>query len=155
MGGVTGGSRFEGARLIIGEQEEETSYDARFLISTLLVYVAKSDGSISNLESNRMIDLLATQLHISTPEALDRLSAAIMALSNDAQIGTTLQNISQGLSVAEKHEVFEMILDIVAIDGTLATGEVRAIAFAGQILGLSLDNIHSALRSIILDQNTR
>jgi uncharacterized tellurite resistance protein B-like protein len=145
----------EGEGWIIGGQGKATSPDARFLVSTLLVYVAKSDGSISDIESNSMIDLLVTQLRISRPEALERLSRAIMVLSNDEEIGEKLRNISQGLSVAEKNEVFDMILDVVAVDEKLDPGEFRAIAFAGQILGLSLDNIHSALRSIILAQKTR
>ncbi len=152
MGSVAGASHFKGAQLIIGAEHEAETYDARFLISTLLVYVAKSDGSISALESNRMIDLLAAQLSIPTPEALDRLSGAIMSLSNDKEIATTLQQISQSLSDNEKKEIFAMMVEVVVIDETLEPGEIEAVTLAGQILGLSLDTIHADLRAILLAQ---
>ncbi|MBK6738461.1 MAG: hypothetical protein IPG64_11330 [Haliea sp.] len=37
----------------------------------LLVYVAKSDGEIPESESNRMIELLSTQMKIRSGEALE------------------------------------------------------------------------------------
>jgi uncharacterized tellurite resistance protein B-like protein len=144
---------FEGAQLIIGAQDKPESYDARFLISTLLVYVAKGDGSISNLESNKMIELLSSKMDIRSAEALDHLSSAILALSNDEDIGKTLQEISHGLSAAEKGEVFAMMLEVMGVDEDLDPGELRAIALAGQILGLSKDTIHSELRSIPSPRN--
>lgn len=140
---------FEGAQLIIGAQDKAESYDARFLISTLLVYVAKGDGSISDLESNKMIELLSSKMDIRSAEALDHLSSAILALSNDEDIGKTLQEISHGLSAAEKGEVFAMMLEVMAVDADLDPGEINAITLAGQILGLSQDTIHSELRSYI------
>lgn len=152
MAKFTNECHFEGAQLIIGVQDDAKSYDARFLISTLLVYVARSDGSISDVESNKMIDLLATQLGIPSPEALNRLSGAIMMLSNDADIVTTLQEISQGMTNTEKHDVFRMMLEVIAADDKLDSSEITAITFAGQILGLSLDTIHSVLRANFLAQ---
>jgi hypothetical protein len=87
-------------------------------------------------------------MDIRSAEALDHLSSAILALSNDEDIGKTLQEISHGLSAAEKGEVFTMMLEVMGVDEDLDPGELRAIALAGQILGLSKDRIHSELRSI-------
>jgi hypothetical protein len=47
--------RIEGADLVVGEAGETTNYDAKFLISVLLVYVAKGDGEIASTETDRMI----------------------------------------------------------------------------------------------------
>lgn len=137
--------------MILGEQEQAESYDARFLISTLLVSVAKGDGGISNLESDKMIDLLCARFDTRGPEALERLSSAIMALANDADITQKLQSISRGLSTDEKLEVLAMMLEVMVIDDVLDPGEIEAINLAGQILGLSQDDIHTAIRSISTD----
>lgn len=141
-------ARFEGSNLVVGLPEQAETYDARYLISTLLVYVAKSDGEISGQESNRMIDLLSTQMKIPGPEALERLRTAIMALSDDRDIVTRLQEIARGLSDDQKFEVLWMMLDVMVVDKQLQRSEIDAITLAGQILGLPLDTIHTQLRAI-------
>tara|TARA_R110002124_G_scaffold84872_2_gene220625 strand:- start:1258 stop:1716 length:459 start_codon:yes stop_codon:yes gene_type:complete len=141
-------ARFEGSNLVVGLPEQAETYDARYLISTLLVYVAKSDGDISDQESNRMIDLLSTQMKIPGPEALERLRTAIMALSDDRDIVTRLQEIARGLSDDQKFEVLWMMLDVMVVDKKLQRSEIDAITLAGQILGLPLDTIHTQLRAI-------
>lgn len=146
----TDDSRFEGAPPVSAQGGAEP-YDARSLISTLLVYVAKSDGEISEQESNRMIDLLSTQMDISRPEALERLRGAIMVLSDDENIMTRLQEVARGLSDEQKFEILWMMLDVMAVDNVMQRSESEAVAFAGQILGLPLDTIHAQLRAISAD----
>tara|TARA_R110002049_G_scaffold67693_4_gene175750 strand:- start:1405 stop:1860 length:456 start_codon:yes stop_codon:yes gene_type:complete len=147
----TDDSRFEGATPVSAKGGAE-SYDARSLISTLLVYVAKSDGEISEQESNRMIDLLCTQMDIPRPEALERLRDAIMVLSDDENIMTRLQDVARGLSDEQKFEILWMMLDIMSVDNVMQRSESEAVAFAGQILGLPLDTIHAQLRAISADK---
>ena len=147
MDDFTDQNHFEGAKLIVGAGEKSDSYDARSLISTLLIFVAKGDGSISNLESAKMIDLLSSKFGTRSPEALERLSSAIMELANDVDIVTRMRKIGRGLSTDEKHEVFTMVLEVAEVDENLDPGEIEAIEFAGQILGMSQDAIHSKLRS--------
>jgi uncharacterized tellurite resistance protein B-like protein len=139
-------AHFKGTQLVVGAHEDTETYDARFLISTLLVYVAKSDGRISDLESNTMLDMLISRMNIRGAEALERLSTAIMELSNDKDIAQTLQELGQSLSDDEKDEIFAMILDLVLVDEILDDGEVEAVKMAGQILGLPQNTIHSRLR---------
>jgi uncharacterized tellurite resistance protein B-like protein len=141
-------ARFEGSTLIVGGQEKGETYDARYLISTLLVYVAKSDGRISAPETNRMIDLLSTQLKIPGREALERLTNAVMELADDNDIASRLQGIAKGLSAEQKFEVLWMMMDVMAADDDQERAELDAVTLAGQILGLSLDTIHTQLRSI-------
>jgi uncharacterized tellurite resistance protein B-like protein len=145
-------ARFEGSNLVVGVQDQAEVYDARYLISTLLVYVAKSDGEISESESNRMIDLLSTEMKIPGGEALERLRAAIMALADDKDIVTRLQGIARGISDEQKFEILWMMMDVMAVDHRQDHSEQDAVTMAGQILGLSLDTIHAQLRSISPDQ---
>ncbi|MCB1687484.1 MAG: TerB family tellurite resistance protein [Halioglobus sp.] len=144
----TDDSRFEGSASVVGVRDQARPYDARDLISTLLVYVARSDGTISEQESNRMIDLLSTQMNIPGSEALERLRAAIISLSDDKHVLERLQEIAHGLSDEQKFEVLWMMLDIMVVDKQIEPSEKDAITLAGQILGLSLDTIHAQLRAV-------
>ncbi|MBK6511339.1 MAG: TerB family tellurite resistance protein [Haliea sp.] len=148
MRNSTDDARFEGSNLVVGVEEQAEVYDARYLISTLLVYVAKSDGEISESESNRMIELLSTQMKIRSGEALERLRVAIMALADEKDIVTRLQDIARGISDEQKFEILWMMMDVMAVDQHQDRSEQDAVTLAGQILGLSLDTIHTQLRSI-------
>ena len=141
-------ARFEGTRLFYPEGRETNTCDATFLISTLLVFVAKGDGSISELETGKMLDALASHLGAGNAEALQYLSSAVMTLANDKDIALKLRKIGRGLSPAEKEKVFDLMLEIAAVDEELDSGEAEAVKFAGQILGLSQDRIHAALRAL-------
>ena len=141
-------TRFEGAKLLYEEDGKTTACDATFLISTLLVFVAKGDGEISDVETGRMLDILTTRLGTGNAQALENLSSAIMTLANDKDIALKLRKIGQDLSREETERVFDLMLDIAIVDDQLDSGEVEAVKFAGQILGLSQDRIHSSLRAI-------
>jgi len=138
----------EGAQLVLGSQDTTETYDARYLISLLLVHIAKSDGGISEAESALMIELLSSQLKVSTSEALRRLTSAIMTLSNDVDIVARLQAIGRVMSHDEKCEVLRLMIQVMMADNHLARSEIDAILHSGQIIGLSLDTIHAELRTI-------
>ena len=76
------------------------------------------------------------------------MRTAIMALSDDRDIVTRLQEIARGLSDDQKFEVLWMMLDVMVVDKKLQRSEIDAITLAGQILGLPLDTIHTQLRAI-------
>jgi uncharacterized tellurite resistance protein B-like protein len=138
---------FEGAQLVVGAGEQARTYDARFLLASLLVYVAKGDGSISSIESQKMIELLASRLNIRSAEAMESLSSAVMTLADDHDIAQTLRKVSEGLSKGEKLEVFTMMLDVAAVDGKQDPGEIEAINVAARILGMPRAEVHTAYRS--------
>jgi uncharacterized tellurite resistance protein B-like protein len=140
--------RFDGSSLLHEEAGETNAFDASLLISTLLVFVAKGDGSISELETAKMLDMLTSYLEKGNAEAMQQLSTAAMTLANDKDIAVKLRDIARGLSVDETERVFDLVLDVAVVDDILDAGEIQAIKFAGQILGLSQDRIHSALRAL-------
>ena len=141
-------AQFQGARLVFGSGSERQSLDAAFLISSLLVSVAKGDGSISDVETARMLDAINSRLGTGNAEALRHLSSAVMSLANDDDIVLRLTRISHGLCREEREAIFSMVLEIALADGILDPGEAISINLAGQILGFSQDRIYSELRSI-------
>ena len=140
--------QFEGAELIINSGAEQSTIDARSLISTLLVYVAKSDGHLSSLETDRMIGILAAKYGDHGAAIMEQLSASIMALANDRDIARTLHEVASGLSDEERRDIFSLVLELAMVDDHLDSGEANAIKFAGQILGLSQNEIYSGLRTV-------
>ena len=138
---------FEGAKLVVGEEKAATVYDAKFLISILLVYVAKGDGEIDSSETDRMIDIITKRFDSSSAEAVDLLSNAVKTFTNGGDLLEKLRDISKGLSETECSAVFDMLLEVIMADGTLADGEVRTVEAAGKILGLSPDAIHTGIRA--------
>ena len=137
--------RFEGTQLVFNVDGIPETLDARGLISRLLVLVARGDGSISSLESNQMIDAVSSSCDIRSAEVLEQLSAAIMTAA-DADNVVYLRRIAEGLSLAEKSEIFSMAIDVAMVDDYMDPGELQALDLVGQILGLSQDTIHSQLR---------
>ena len=96
--------------------------------------------------------MLTSYLGEGNAEAMQQLSSAAMTLANDKDIAFKLREIALGLSEDEKDRVFNLVLDVAMVDDILDSGEIQAIKFAGQILGLSQDQIHSALRALAASQ---
>ena len=140
--------RFEGVQLVLPAEDEPESIDARFLISTLLVYVAKGDGDISSVESDRMIELLSSRYGERSSVIMEHLSSSVMALADRPNIAQTLNGVAKDLTLDEKYEIFLLAVDIAMADGILDQGETQAILFAGQILGLPQNTIYSEIRKI-------
>jgi uncharacterized tellurite resistance protein B-like protein len=139
--------RFEGAELVVGEGVDANTYDARFLISVLLVYVAKGDGEITSTETDRMIELMSKRFDATGAGAMGLLTDAVRSFTDDGSLVDKLRSISKGLTEVECNDIFGMLLEVIKADGELADGEVRTVEFAGKVLGLSSDAIHSGIRS--------
>jgi len=138
--------RFEGAELVVGHQDDATVYDAKFLISILLVYVAKGDGSIDSVETDHMIDIISNRFQASGAEAMGLLTEAVRTFTDGGNLVEKLRGISEGLSEQEREDIFDMLLDVIMADGEMAEGEMRTVEVAGRILGLSQDVIHAGIR---------
>jgi len=126
--------------------EQTDAQDKRFLVSALLVFVAKGDGNISDIESGRMIDLLADRLQLSNAEALESLSTVLNAMQDEDDIARRLRAIGTRLTDRQKRELFTMMLDVAAVDEVRDEGETQAINMGSRILGMSEDLIREACR---------
>jgi uncharacterized tellurite resistance protein B-like protein len=131
----------------VGTQANSADYATKFLVSTLLVYVAKGDGQIDSVETDRMIEIISTRFHSSGAETMGLLSDAVRAITDGGDLIGRLREISQGLAAAECRAIFDMLLDVIMADGELAAGEARTVEVAGKILGLSDDAIHAGIRA--------
>ena len=140
--------RFEGAQLVVGKQGNAAFYDAKFLISVLLVYVAKGDGHIDSAETNSMIDIISKRFDSSGAEAMGLLSDAVKTILDGGDLVGKLRQVSQGLSAEECSEVFALLLEVITADGELADGEARTAEVAGKILGLSTQTIQEKIRAV-------
>ena len=140
--------QFDGSKFITNTNSGNVSLDVTFLIASLLVYAAKGDGSISQPETDKMIETLCTRLGVGNAEAMDQLSTAVMHLADEGNLTLKLQQLTTGLSQDERESMLAMILEIVMVDGELDLGEYQVVVHTGQILGLSQDKVHSELRSI-------
>ena len=148
MDEIDNSTRIEGADLVVTKEGESTTYDAKFLISVLLVYVAKGDGEIQNSETDRMIDIISSRFDASGAEAMGLLTSALRTFTEGGDLVDQLQGISKGLNEKECGDIFNMLLEVIMADGDLADGEIRTAEFAGKILGLSQDAIHSGIRKV-------
>ncbi len=142
-----GEARFKGFQFVLGEKEDSASYDAKFLISILLVYVAKSDGNIDSVETNRMIDIVSRRFDSTGAEAMGLLTDAVKTFTEGGDLAGKLYEISQGLDEAERNDIFDMLFEVIMADDKFADGEARTVEAAGRILGLSEDEIHARIRS--------
>jgi uncharacterized tellurite resistance protein B-like protein len=122
------------------------SHEARFLVSALLLSVAKGNGVITTQESQTMVNLLSSHLGIDSSEALDDLSSMVSALAHDSNISQTLQEIGNRLSAQEKTEIFTMMLEVAGVDGKADIGELEAISAASRLLDMSSEAVHQAYR---------
>ena len=53
-----------------GNADASEPYDTQFLAATLLVFVAKGDGTISNMETNKMLSLVGDYFRIPSAASL-------------------------------------------------------------------------------------
>lgn len=134
-------------RHIPASDEQAGSRGRRFLVSALLLFVAKGDGNISGVESTRMIDLLSSRMNIRNAEALDSLTEVLNALQDDANIARKLRDIAARLTARQKREILDMMLDVAAVDDVRDEGETEAIDMATRILDMSQSEIGDAYRA--------
>ena len=138
---------FEGAKLVVVQEGGKSVYDTKFLISILLLYVAKGDGEIDPSETDRMIEIIINHFDSSSAEAMGLLSDAVRAFSDGEDLVERLRDISRGLNQEESKHIFNLLVQVVLADGEVTDGEVRTAHFAGKILGLSQGEISAALHS--------
>ncbi len=123
------------------------AYDERDLLATLLVFVAKGDGTIAREETDAMIALLSRQFDIRGAEAMERLTAAVMALADDPDIARTLRSLSRFLDPAQKREMIRKMIVVADADGVQDAKELEVIHLAARILNMPESDVAMAFRA--------
>ncbi len=137
-------ARFEGDELVIETQSTTESYDAKYLVAALLVFVAKGDGVISNEESAQMLSLVGTHFNLPSADSLEVLRRAILDLAENPDLKSLLKQLSAILNEQEKEDIALMMLKVVAVDGRRDADEIENIRIAAEVVSIPQDVMHRA-----------
>lgn len=136
--------RFEGNQLIIETSNETETYDSQFLVAALLVFVAKGDGNISDVETAKMLQLVGDHFHLKSSESLELLTDAMEKLAENPDLGSILKELSTTLTSADKEDVAVMLLKVVSADGRQDAEEMEMLSIAAELMDILPESMHRA-----------
>ena len=136
--------RIEDDELIVETQNSTETYDARYLVSALLVFVAKGDGNISGPETAEMLQLINDHFGLQSAESLELLTNAMEDIAENPDFGSLLKDMSKLIDVAEKEEVALMMLKVIAADGRKDAEEMEKLRIAADIIEIPAETMHRA-----------
>jgi len=137
-------SKLEGTTLVIETTEGTETYDSKFLVAALLVYVARGSGEIEPEESARMIDLIEEHFSLQGAESLELLTRAMTEMAEKPTLPTLLGDLTPTLSEGDKEDIALMALKVVAADGHRHFAEMEQFDRAMEAIGVSPEAIHRA-----------
>lgn len=137
-------TRFEGSTLIVETGDEQEEYDAKYLAAALLVSVANSDGEISAIETQKMLELVGNQLELKSSESLEVLTRAMEDLRDKPDLDEILREVATVLTDAEKENIALMMYKVVDADGMEAFEEMNAVSAAAELIGISTELMQKA-----------
>ena len=136
--------RLEGTHLIVETREGTTTYDSRFLVTALLIYIARGSGTIEPEESAKMIDLIEEHFHMEGSESLELLTRAMSEMAENPELGQALVDLAPTLSEQDKEDIALLSLKVIAADGRRDVREMEKFNEAVGALGISPDAVHRA-----------
>lgn len=136
--------RIEGDELIIETQSTTERYDVKYLVSALLVFVAKGDGSISGEETAQMLELVKDHFGLQSAESLEIITNAVEDIADNPDFESLLKDLSPLLSPEEQEDVAVMMLKVVAADGRRDVQELEKFQTAAEIIGIQAATLHRA-----------
>lgn len=136
--------RLEGAHLIVETRDGTTTYDSKFLVAALLIFIARGSGTIEPEESAKMIDLIENHFQMEGAESLELLTRAMSEMAENPELGQALIDLAPTLSDQDKEDIALMSLKVIAADGRRHVGEMEKFNEAVEALGISPDAVHRA-----------
>lgn len=136
--------RLEGTHLIVETQEGTETYDSKFLVAALLIFVARGSGTIEPEESAKMIDLIEDYFHMQGAESLELLTRAMSEMAENPDLGQALIDLAPTLTEGDKEEIALMALKVVAADGRREVTEMEKFNQAVEAIGISPEIVHRA-----------
>ena len=137
-------SRLEGTKLIIETVEGTLTYDSRFSVAALLVFVARGSGSIEPEESAKMIELIEDHFHLQGAESLELITTAMSEMTDKPSLPNLLTDLGATLSDGDKEDIALMGLKVVAADGRRDFAEMEQFSRAMEAIGISPEIVHRA-----------
>lgn len=121
-----------------------TERDFRFLITLLLVDLAKSNGRITQTETEKMMEITQSQFQMSSAEALELLTSAVATLTDHPNLEDVLRALKDVLNAAAKEEILLLMLELIAADGQRETREMEIFKHAADVLEIAPESVHKA-----------
>ncbi len=136
--------RLEGAHLVVETSKGSETYDSRFLVAALLLFIARGSGTIEPEESAKMIDLLEDHFQLEGAQSLELLTRAMTDMAENPELEQALIDLAPTLSDQDKEDIAVMALKVIAADGRRDVGEMEKFNEAIEALGISGDTVHRA-----------
>ncbi len=137
-------TRFEGTQLIVETGSDREVYDAQFLVAALLVSIANSDGEISAIETEKMLQLVGEHFELRSSESLELLTGAMEKLAENPDLTGILQELASVLTSVDKEDVALMMYKVVAADGREGAEEMDTLAAAAELIGIPPESQQAA-----------
>lgn len=137
-------STLDGNVLVIETAEETRTYDSKFLVASLLIFVAQGSGQIEPEESAKMLDLITDHFKLQGAESLELLTRVMREMADRPDLVDSLAELGRTLSSEEKEEIALMALKVVAADGRRQVAEMEQFNAAMQAIEISPDIVHRA-----------
>ena len=137
-------TRFEGTQLIVETGNDREVYDAQFLVAALLVSIANSDGEISAIETEKMLQLVGEHFELRSSESLELLTGAMEKLAENPDLTGILQELASVLTSVDKEDVALMMYKVVAADGREGAEEMDTLAAAAELIGIPPGSLQTA-----------
>jgi uncharacterized tellurite resistance protein B-like protein len=136
--------RLEGDELLIETQNTTEAYDVKYLVSALLVFVAKGDGQISEQETEEMLNLVNDHFGLQSAQSLELITNAMEDIADNPDFENLLRELSKLLNLWEKEEVAVMMLKVAAADGRKDAEEMAKLRTAAEIIEIPPETLHRA-----------
>jgi len=133
-----------GTTLIVETESGTETYDSKFLVAALLIYVARGSGAIEPEESTKMIDLIENYFQLQGSESLELLTRAMSELAEKPELQESLTELGQTLTDGDKEDIAVMALKVVAADGRREVAEMEQFNQAVAAIGISPEIVHRA-----------
>ena len=110
-------SKLDGNLLVVETSDGTTTYDSKFLVAALLVFIARSSGQIEPEETAKMLELIEIHFKMQGSESLELLTRAISEMAERPDLGASLAKLGSTLTDQEKEAIALMALKVIAADG--------------------------------------
>ena len=136
--------RLEGTQLIVETRDGTQTYDSRFLVAAMLIYIARGSGRIEPEESSKMIDLIAEYFQMEGSESLELLTRVMTEMAENPELRQALTDLAPTLSDQDKEDIALMALKVIAADGRREVAEMEKFNEAVESVGISPEAVHRA-----------
>lgn len=134
----------KGDTFVVETASGTETYESKFLVAALLIYVARGSGTIEPEESAKMIDLIEGYFQLQGAESLEVLTQAMGEMAEKPELAQSLAEFGHTLGDADKEDIAVMALKVVAADGRREVAEMEQFNQAVAAIGISPEIVHRA-----------